>query len=54
MIQLSQRRIEPAVMIKNRPRAIYIEGRPKLLRDPVKIDIFAVETPIAVTKEMHA
>ena len=54
MIQLSQRRIEPAVMIKNRPRAIYVERRPKLLRDTRKIGFLAMEAAIAVTKEMHA
>jgi hypothetical protein len=54
MVQLRQRGIEPAVMIENCFRAINIEGRSKLPRHPRKIDIFAVETPVAVMKGVHA
>jgi hypothetical protein len=54
MIQLRQRGIEPAVMVKNCSGAINIEGRSELPRDLVKIDIFAVETPVAVMKGVHA
>ena len=48
-----ERGIESAVMIENRSRAVHVERRPKFLRDPRKIDIFAIKLPFAVMKRMH-
>ncbi len=53
MIQWRNGGIKPLVMIENRPGAIYVERRPKFLRDPRKIDIFAVKLAVAVMERMH-
>ena len=53
MIERRERGVETAVMIENRPGAIYIERRPEFLLDARKIDIFAVKFAVVVMKRMH-
>lgn len=53
MIEITERGIEALVMIEDGAGAIYIKRRPKFLRDPGKIDIFAVKLAIAVMERMH-
>ena len=45
--------IQSRVVIKNCPRALNISRRTEFLRDAGKIDILAVEMPVAITKRMH-
>ena len=53
MIEWRNGGIEPLVMIENCFRAIDIERRSKFLRDPRKIDIFAVKLTVAVMERVH-
>ena len=53
MIERRERGVEAIEVIENRARAINIERRAEALRRPRKIDIFAVELPVAIPKRMH-
>ena len=53
VIERRERRIEPAIVIEDRARAIDIERRAELLRDALEIDLFAIKPAVAVMKRMH-
>ena len=50
VIDIAERRIEPAVMIENRARAVDIERRPIFLRDAFESHAFAMEIAVLVAK----
>jgi hypothetical protein len=48
MIEFAERRIQPPVMIDDRARAIDIERRPMRAGDLLKVDVFAMQSAVAV------
>jgi hypothetical protein len=53
VIQRLERSIQARVVIENCSRAINIDRGAEFVRHASKIDIFAVEMPVAITKRMH-
>src|SRR4026208_2265249 len=53
MVQRRKRTVQACVVIKNCCRAVNINRRAELLRHADKIDILAVQMPVAITKGMH-
>jgi hypothetical protein len=53
VIERLKRSIQSRVVIENCPRAVNIDRGAEFLRDTGKIDILAVEMPVAIMKRMH-
>ena len=54
VIERRERGVEPRVVIQNCSRTVNIERSPELLSNARKIDTFAVQSAVAITKRMHA
>jgi hypothetical protein len=53
MVQRRERSVQACVVIKNCSGAVNVSRRAEFVRDAGKIDILALELPVAVTKRMH-
>ena len=53
VIDLAQRRIEPAVVVENRARAVDIERRAVFLGHALQIHAFAVEAAVLIVERVH-
>ena len=54
VVDLAERRVEPAVVIENRAGAVDVERRSIFLRDAFQIHVFAMESAVVVMKRVHA